>query len=61
MRTSARNLLVPRLPTVFYAGERYWPVKRRHFLSGTTRWIYFCEDKASVKSVLEETLADETK
>ena len=61
MYTSARNPLDPRLPTMLYPGERYWPVKLRHFSNSTTRWIYLNEDKPSVKSLLEETRAAERK
>jgi len=52
-----RNPLNPRLPKVLYAGERYWPVKLRHFSNGTTKWIYLHGDEPSVKSFSEETIA----
>ena len=59
MYTSTRNPFNPRLPTVLYAGERYWPVKMRHFSNGTTKWIYIHEDEPSMKSFIEETIATE--
>ena len=55
MYTSALNPPTPRPPIVLYAGERFWPVKLRHFSNVTTRWIYLHEDEPSVKSFPEET------
>ena len=61
MYTSTPNPVNPPLPTLLYAGERYWPVKLRHFPNGKTAWICTPEDEPSVKSFIEETVGGHQK